>query len=157
MFISGLKVMPASFRSGLAPYGLWFSQRLESCIPLPLIRWAMDGADLRRVDLSRVTMPLCRAMMSPITAESTDGEWARPWVTRTCIISAGKAGIVPSADHEDDAIKYRDIGRKGNAETVAFTHPLMRHPWNKQDPELFARAAKCWFERQPLPEGFVEL
>ena len=157
MFISGLKVMPESFRGGIAPYGLWLSQRIESCIPLPLIRWAMDGSDMRRVNLNTVTLPLCQAMMAPITASTDDGELAKPWPARTCIISAGKAGIVPSADHPEDAVKYRDVGRKGNRETVAYTHPLMRHPWNRQDPELFARAAKCWFDREPLPEGFAEL
>ncbi|KAK1075591.1 hypothetical protein LTR33_009449 [Friedmanniomyces endolithicus] len=141
MFISGLKVMPAPYRTGIAPY----------------VRWAMDGTDMQGIDLSRVTLPLCRAIMSTITAESGDGEWAKPWSARTCIISPGKAGIVPSADHPEDAVKYRDIGRKGNAETVVFTHPLMRHPWNRQDPELFARAAKCWFEGDPLPESFIEL
>ncbi len=140
MFISGLKVMPAPYRTGIAPYGLWLSQRLESYIPLPLVRWAMDGTDMQGIDLSRVTLPLCRAIMSTITAESGDGEWAKPWSARTCIISAGKAGIVPSADHPEDAVKY-----------------LMRHPWNRQDPELFARAAKCWFEGDPLPESFIEL
>ncbi|KAK1810689.1 hypothetical protein LTR12_014930 [Friedmanniomyces endolithicus] len=157
MFISGLKVMPVAYRTGIAPYGLWLSQRLESYVPLPLVRWAMDGTDMQGVDLSRVTLPLCRAIMSTITAESGDGEWAKPWSARTCIISAGKAGIVPSADHPEDAVKYRDIGRKGNAETVAFMHHLMRHPWNRQDPGLFARAARCWFERESLPAGFVEL
>ncbi|KAK5727276.1 hypothetical protein LTR15_003170 [Elasticomyces elasticus] len=157
MFISGLKVMPDSLRTGIGPYGLWVSQRIESSIPLPLIRWAMDGADVRRADLSRVTMPLCRAMLTTVTAGDNQGEWAQPWLARTCIISADKSGIVPSADHPEDAVKYRDIGRRGNGETVAFTHPLMRHPWNRQDPELFANAAKCWFERRSLPEGFVEL
>jgi len=73
------------------------------------------------------------------------------------VYCAVKSGIVPSADHPEDAVKYRDIGRKGNAETVAFTHPLMRHPWNRQDPELFAKAARSWFEGEALPEGFVKL
>ncbi|KAK3068003.1 hypothetical protein LTR53_014762 [Teratosphaeriaceae sp. CCFEE 6253] len=157
MFVSGLKVMPEALRGGVAAYGLWISQRVESCVPLPLVRWAMDGADIKRPNLATVTLPLCQSMLASITADSPDGEWAQPWAARTCIISAGKAGIVPSADHPEDARKYREIGRKGNAETTAFTHPLMRHPWSRQDPALFARAAMCWFDREALPAGFVEL
>jgi hypothetical protein len=50
-----------------------------------------------------------------------------------------------------------EIGRQLNAETVAFKHSEMRHPWNRQDPALFAETARCWFDGETLPSGFEKL
>lgn len=121
-----------------------------------MISWLMDGADLQSATTS-VTVPMCRSVLSVITLADSDGKWPSPWPARTLIIAAGRAGMLPTADHPHDALKLRDIGREMNAETVAYTHPEMRHPWNRQDPELFARTAKAWFEKANIPSGFVEL
>jgi len=72
-------------------------------------------------------------------------------------VAAGKAGLVPSSDSVKDTVKVRDVGCKMHEETVAYVHPQMRHPWNRQAPELFARTARAWFEREAIPAGFKEL
>jgi hypothetical protein len=50
-----------------------------------------------------------------------------------------------------------EIRRQLNRETVDFRHPEMRHPWNRQDPVLFAETARCWFEGKEIPSGFEKL
>ena len=74
-------------------------------------------------------------------------KWPEPWSARTLIVAAGKGGIVPSRDHPYDAVKLMEIGRRGNGETRAVIHGRMRHPWNRQAPELWAETARAWFER----------
>ncbi|KAK4541416.1 hypothetical protein LTR36_008017 [Oleoguttula mirabilis] len=155
LFISGIKVLPPMSR--FAPHGLWLEQRIENALPRSFVRWLMDGTDIRPADLSRSTVALCKEVLDTITFADTDSIWPSPWPARTLIVAAGKAGIVPSSDHPADAVKLREIGRQLNCETVAYTHPQMRHPWNRQDPKLFADTARAWFEHDAMPEGFTEL
>ncbi|KAK5122251.1 hypothetical protein LTR85_004161 [Meristemomyces frigidus] len=155
LFISGIKVLPQM--SSFAPRGLWLEQYFENALPRSFVRWLMDGADIRPSDPSRITVGLCKEVLDTITFADTGGVWPSPWPARTLIVAAGKAGIVPSSDHPQDAVKLREIGRQMNGGTVAYTHPEMRHPWNRQDPKLFAQTARAWFERQHIPVGFKEL
>jgi hypothetical protein len=80
--------------------------------------------------------------------------WPSPWAARTLIVAAGKRGILPTCDNPQDAVKLMEIGRERNPDTLAVTHPEMRHPWNLQAPELFAETARAWFGREEIPSGF---
>ncbi|KAK5110081.1 hypothetical protein LTR62_006326 [Meristemomyces frigidus] len=153
MFISGLKCLAPNLATGIGPYVAYSSGRFEDAVPRPLVRWLMDGTDIQSTETSTSSVERTRAILTAISRP----EYIPPWGARTCIIAAGKRGILPTADTPADAIRYRDAGKGGNAETVAFTLPQMRHPWNNQDPELFARAVLCWLERRRLPGGFVEM
>ncbi|CAI7573933.1 unnamed protein product [Penicillium bialowiezense] len=141
VFVSGFEVFPKTALTPYVPYAAWFMPRVENCLPRPLIRWAMDGADMPRTD----------------TAKWTPYEWPVPWPARTLIVAAGKGGLIPTSDHPHDAVKLMNIGKELNGETVAYTHLDMRHPWNRQAPKLFAETAEAWFEQRELPEGFVKL
>ena len=153
MFVSGLKCLPPNLATGITPYIAYAIGKVESAAPAFLIRWLMDGTEVRDPHPEQSYPERTRAIMVAISRP----EQIPPWPARTCIIAAGKAGILPTSDTPADAIMFRDAGRKGNAETVAFTHADMRHPWHLQDPELFARTAVAWFERRPLLGGFVEM
>lgn len=153
VFISGYEVFPKTTITPYIPYAAWLMPRVENCLPRPLIRWAMDGADLPRADTSTCTLDLCRQIVSP----ETPFEWPSPWPARTLVVAAGKGGLIPTNDHPHDAVKLMEIGRGMNGETVAYTHLSMRHPWNRQAPQLFAETAKAWFEREELPDGFIKL
>jgi hypothetical protein len=50
-----------------------------------------------------------------------------------------------------------EIGGERNPDTIAVTHPAMRHPWNRRAPELFAETARAWFEREEIPDGLKKL
>jgi pimeloyl-ACP methyl ester carboxylesterase len=170
VFVSGYEVFPALSSSGLAPYGLWMMKRIENAAPRSLVKWLMDGADIHggsdseepksqsEVKHNGSSLALCRDIVAAISGSGSGQGWPpQPWPARTLIVVAGKRGILPSNDHPEDAKKLAGIGRELNADTVAMTHPLMRHPWNIQDPKLFAETTCAWFERRPIPDGFEPL
>ena len=154
VFVSGYGVFPVSSQS--TEYGLWLSERVESSMPRSVVRWLMDGADIRRSTNGSPSLALCRDEAGAVRSPS-DKQWPPPWPARTLIVAAGKAGIVPSSDSRKDATRLRDTGRMSNRETRAYTHPLMRHPWSRQAPELFAETARKWIEDGEVPDGFEEL
>ncbi|KAG9253645.1 Alpha/Beta hydrolase protein [Emericellopsis atlantica] len=155
VFISGFELFPPTALTPYVPYAAWAMSRVENCLPRSLLRWAMDGADLPLIDTNACTLELCRQVVSPVTTSTT--QWPSPWRARTLIVAAGKGGLIPSSDHPHDAVKLMEIGRELNPETVAYTHPSMRHPWNRQAPLLFAETSEAWFEQKELPGGFVKL
>ena len=149
VFVSGYEVFASSQNIAL---GLWVSNRIESAIPRPVVRWLMDDTDILPGNCS---LSLSRAVAQALCIN--EEQWPSPWPARTLIVAAGKSGILPTADHPQDAIKLWDIGRKANKDSKAYTHADMRHPWNRQAPELFAQTAKKWFEQAVVPDGFKEL
>jgi hypothetical protein len=110
----------------------------------------MDGTDIQGGESGSWTLELCRQIAPFIVTKM----WPSPWPARTLIVAAGKGGIIPSKDHPHDAFRLMEIGRQLNPETVAL---MMRHPWNRQDPVLFAETARCWFEGKEIPTGFEKL
>ncbi|CAG7938781.1 unnamed protein product [Penicillium nalgiovense] len=153
IFISGYGMFPRTSITPYIPYAAWTMCRVENCLARPLISWAMDGADIPRIDTNVCTIDLCRQIVAP----ENPTEWPAPWPARTLIVAAGKGGLIPTKDSLHDAVKLMEIGRELNEETVACTHLSMRHPWNRQAPRLFAETARAWFESKELPEGFVKL
>ncbi|KAJ5478998.1 hypothetical protein N7530_004507 [Penicillium desertorum] len=149
IFISGFGMFPRTSVTPYIPYVAWTMSRVENCLARPLVSWAMDGADIPRIDTDLCTLDLCRQIVAPgIPTE---------WPARTLIVAAGKGGLIPTKDSVRDAVRLVGIGRELNEETVAYTHLGMRHPWNRQAPRLFAETSEAWFERKELPEGFVKL
>jgi pimeloyl-ACP methyl ester carboxylesterase len=153
VFVSGFGMFPQTSLTPYIPYAAWAMPRVENCLGRSLISWAMDGADIPRIDTNVCTLDLCRQIVSP----ERPTQWPSPWSARTLIVAAGKGGLVPTKDSSGDAVKLMMIGRELNEETIAYTHLEMRHPWNRQDPRLFAETAAAWVEHKDLPEGFVKL
>ncbi|KAB5533351.1 hypothetical protein GE09DRAFT_1143639, partial [Coniochaeta sp. 2T2.1] len=101
-FVSGFDIFhaprsPHTYRTQCGPCRDW-----RTACPRSWVRWAMDGADLPRIDPQTCTLDLCRQLLNP--------------------------------------------------ETITYTHPHMRHPWNRQAPQLFAQTAEAWIEGRELPE-----
>jgi len=149
-FVSGFAKYPQTKLTPFFPYGFWADGRLQKLIPRAVVEWLMDGTDLG--NSPPCSMQLCRQIVPVLV-----GTWPSPWPARTLIVAAGKSGILPSSDRLEDARKLMEIGKEKNIQTIAVTHPLMRHPWNRQDPPLFARTARAWFEGEELPVGFSNL
>jgi len=150
MFISGYSEAPVS-KAPLLPYLLWASNRMENAVPRPLIRWLMDGTDLRRTNSP--SLSLC----TQIAHTDSAAAHIRSWSARTLIVVAGKGGLVPSNDSPEAARKLVKMGKENDTTTLAYTHPDMRHPWNRQNPGLWAETAVAWVEEKELPAGFVPL
>ncbi|EKV04826.1 Alpha/beta hydrolase fold-1 [Penicillium digitatum] len=152
VFVSGFMSIP---RTGFTPYiprAVWMMQRIENLIPRSVIRWAMNGTDLPRYT-SASTLQLCQQIMTP----STELQWPSPWTARTLIVVAAKGGLVPSGDSKEVGVRLMKTGREGNPMTIAYVHSEMRHPWNRQNPRLFADTAMAWIEGEPMPDGFEKL
>jgi pimeloyl-ACP methyl ester carboxylesterase len=147
-FVSGYSDMPIS-RTPSLPYLFWISNRIENAVLRPVVRWLMDGTDLRRVP--GASLSLCTSIAH------TDKVELKPWPSRTLIIVAGKGGLIPSNDNVDAARRLAKVGRQGNARTVATIHPAMRHPWPRQDPKLWAETVISWVEERDMPNGFAPL
>lgn len=142
-FLSGYCVLP-----GYSPGAVATAFRLESLVPQSLVNWIGGLKDMPRTG----SMP--RTWHRTVAEIITTEDWPAPWPARTLVFAAGKGGIVPTADPPECAVQLRDVGRKGNPETVAYTHSQMRHAWPIHEPLLFARALQAWFEEKPLPDGF---
>lgn len=151
MVISGFEIYPSLPSSDRLSYILWTMNRVENLVPRSAIRWLMDGTDIGRLSPS---LELCRQVAETMKTASYPTAWPAP----TLIIAAGRGGLVPSYDHPEDAKKLASIGREMNDKTLAVTHPLMRHPWNRQDPLLFANTVRGWIGGQyGVPMGFERL
>jgi hypothetical protein len=73
------------------------------------------------------------------------------------MIVVGKGGLVLLNDGPEAARKLVQMGKENNATFLAYTHPDMRHPWNRQNPSLWAATVVAWIERRDLPAGFLLL
>lgn len=153
VFISGFAKYPRTRGTSLFPYGFWAENRISRTLPRSLVKWLMDGTDVGDSGPAGPSLRLCRQVVAPLVGAT----WPAPWPARTLIVAAGKSGILPTSDRVQDAQKLGEVGREGNGQTVAVTHPLMRHPWNRQAPVLFAQTARAWFEGDEIPSGFEHL
>lgn len=106
-------------------------------------------AELPRTESS---LRLCREIILPESQMEL-----RPWPAKTLIVVAGKGGVIPSADSRESARRLLGVGKQGNEGTMAVVHAGMRHPWNRQEPGLFAEAVRAWIEGRELPVGFEAL
>ncbi|CAI7655329.1 unnamed protein product [Penicillium glandicola] len=153
VFVSGFGSIPRTVFTPCIPPAVWAMQRVENLIPRSVLRWAMDGTDIPHTNTSLSTLTLCQQIMAP----SPELQWPSPWAARTLIVVAGKGGLVPSADNKQIALQLMKTGREGNPESIAYVHPDMRHPWNRQSPRLFADTAEAWIEEKDMPGGFEKL
>ncbi|USW58832.1 Putative alpha/beta hydrolase-1 [Septoria linicola] len=155
MVVSGVCKLERTRFTPYLPYAVWVSQRVENVVPRAVTRWLMDGADIGNADLSLCTLDFNKQ----IFGESlSSGEWPGAWAARTLVIAATKKGILPTDDNVEVAKTVAEIGRRLDSETIAVAHSGMRHPWNRQDPKLFADVIKAWVEGTAvLPAGFQRL
>ncbi|EME84794.1 uncharacterized protein MYCFIDRAFT_152983 [Pseudocercospora fijiensis CIRAD86] len=156
VLVSGVCKLPRSWSTPYLPRAVWLNARVEYAIPRAGTRWLVDGTDLKRPNLSRVDMELAREIFADSLSSDAD-QWPCSWPAKTLIVAATKRGTVPSNDSVEVAKKMAEIGRESNPDTLAIEHPLMRHPWTRQDPALFAELVKAWLEDKPFSADFKTL
>ncbi|KAI9733990.1 MAG: hypothetical protein M1834_002647 [Cirrosporium novae-zelandiae] len=153
VFASGYGRFKPSMWGPVLPYTVWSVHRFEAAVPNPVKRYFMDGADLDLGEESICTIQLCREVLAVIVSRDE----IKPAKARTLVIAATKRGLVPSNDSVEDAKMVAEIMKKENGESKAVEMNTMRHPWDIQAPELFARCVAAWIEGTALPVEMVEL
>jgi pimeloyl-ACP methyl ester carboxylesterase len=147
---SGYNLYAPTMFTPIVPVTAFAVQHATQWIPLPIVRWAMAGTDFRRMKKGACTL----STSQQIVATCVSDEWPNPSSARVLIVAATMG---PIHDRIPDAIKLRDIEKKGNPESRAVQHKQMKHPWNRQDPALFAEIVRSWIEGSELHAGFEEL
>lgn len=149
-FISGYNRFPSASPSTVY-WAMRADQTAQRLIPRSLSKWLMDGAES-----PETSAPPSDALLRAV-AGAESSTWPESWSARTLVVVAGKQGLLPTADQGWAAIKLKRIGLAGGAECRAVRHPMMRHPWDRQDGPLFARAVEAWVDKGEVVEGFVEI
>lgn len=151
----------AALRAGVGGVRAW--TRAESLVPEWAVRRALglveeeegaggEGSEEAWPRTVR-TLELCRGVVGVLVA----GQETRPLKARTLVLAATKGGVVPTDDNVDAARDAWKALSQGNAESRAVKIASMRHPWNEQDPKLFAESILAWMEKRALPGGFEDL
>lgn len=132
----------------------WFGTRIGNLIPFPKPDYD-NSIDEDGVKHPPQPWSYWKTVAHVICTEA----WPEPWPARTLIIAGLNKGGTPVTDRPVTARKLRDIGVRGNKETLAVGNAALEHPWPTVSfkPELAAQTIRAWFNRQPLPKGFVEL
>lgn len=160
IFASGYNRFAPSFWTPILPPVIWAVQSLTHLLPKPVIRRLVgDDTDNDTEELGGVDMALLRQVVSVIVSNDEIrpiGDGGR----RLLMVAATNRGLVPSNDRPDHAIMVRDVMRRAGADkksVQAVQMKEMRHPWQVQAPNLFAKSVTAWIEKGELTEGMEEL
>lgn len=155
VFASGYNRFEPSFWTPFLSNTAWVINRMPDLLPKAVIKHFMDGAD---VSDPNDESPASYQRHKEFTALLTTGTWPEPWTARTLIVAATKSGLVPSFDKPAVARRLVEICHGGgNRDVRAVQHRGMRHPWNAQDPKLFAETVCAFVEERKLPGGFEDV
>jgi pimeloyl-ACP methyl ester carboxylesterase len=158
MFVSGYGRLPPpnKYVAPLLPYLVSGGRHVQNALPRSLVRYFMDGAEIDLEGTGVCNVQLCRDIIAVLC--STDE--IAPVKARTLVVAATKRGVVPSNDSVEDAMMVGRIVMSkggGNAESHVVEMKNMRHPWDMQAPQLFARCVVAWVEGRQLPEDMEGL
>ncbi|KAI2786977.1 hypothetical protein POX_g09374 [Penicillium oxalicum] len=140
LIISGFNLFSPNLLSPALPYLAYTVQRTSSFLKAPTVEWGQSRSE--GVSLA-TTCDIFRILFSSRTLG--------PIVARSCVVAATKPGL--SADNVHHARRlfetiHSDSGRR------LVQHRGMQHPWNVDEPQLFAKMVICWVQGEDLPEGF---
>jgi pimeloyl-ACP methyl ester carboxylesterase len=157
VFASGFNRFSPSIWTPVLPYIVYVLHHLSHLAPQRVTSYLMDGMfeppGLQQDSGAACTMSLCREVVGTIVSDAE----ILPAPARTLMIAATKRGLLPTNDRTEDAKMVADIMKEGNGASRAVEVRTMRHPWDLQDPELFARSVVAWIEGIALPEEISDL
>ncbi|KAL9085247.1 MAG: hypothetical protein Q9165_007681 [Trypethelium subeluteriae] len=148
VFATGLSRFGGGPNPTLFSYGFHITQAVERALPPSLIQRALPDLDLSG-PRSTSSVALCREIVEVIRA--VPGGFPK----RVMVVAAAKGGWIPTGDNVESARVIGRMVRRGEEGEASgcVVHWGMRHPWNRQDPGLFARAVEAWVEREEVLEG----
>ncbi|KAF2432925.1 alpha/beta-hydrolase [Tothia fuscella] len=168
LYISGYRrlVIPP-YISSVLPYVASGSKQLENMIPRATVgrwmdidfNWPITGPLKHDIDPKSIPeTPNSVKLSKEILEALSSKEEVHPLPMRTLIVAATKGNwYLPTNDSIPEAKRILQTVKLGNAASRAAQVPSMRHPWNLQDPTLFARSVEAWIERSDLLEEFEEI
>ena len=154
VFATGLSRFTVGKNATMLTYAFYGSRILENAVPHRIIQRLLPEIDFNFTE-QPCTVSLVREIIE------TMGAVPEELPKRTLIIAAAKGGFIPTNDNLEDAKYFGKMARRGpgGEESLCVKHDGMRHAWNRQDPDLFARAVKAWVEKGQVlnEEGFENL
>jgi pimeloyl-ACP methyl ester carboxylesterase len=155
VFASGINRFSPSIWMPVLPYILYCTQHfIDFVVPKRLVTYLMDGTPGLHKENAHAacTLQLCREVIAILVTD----EEIPPVQARTLVVAATKRGFLPTNDSVKDAKMVRECVKKGNLESKA-AEVYRRHPWDLQDPQLFAKSVIAWIEGTILPEDLKVL
>jgi pimeloyl-ACP methyl ester carboxylesterase len=155
VFASGINMFAPSMWTPVLPYVLFCTQNLIQVVWRPLINCLLDiiiprgGHD----ESTPCRLPLCRDVIAALVSD----EEIAPATARTLVIAATKRGFLPTNDSVASTKRVGEIMKRGNSESKVVEASTMRHAWDLQDPQTFARCIEAWIEGKELAGVFTEL
>ncbi|PLB40295.1 alpha/beta fold hydrolase [Aspergillus candidus] len=136
----------------------------------PLVYFFLHTAELlshptegmARLQRGEGSLDLCRDAVEMVVSarelEVIDGDH----VSTLIVVAAAKEGLIlPAWDRQNDARRLLEsVRRTGNGPAPAsraVLHRGVRHSWQIDEPELFARTVRAWVAGLELPAGFEDL
>ena len=144
---------PNPFFTPYLPRLIYAEQFAENLVPRSWIRYLMDGAEIQSRNNSDLSLPVIRELVAALSSNDSPG----PIRARTLVVAATKGGIVPSGDSTEHAKRLFKAVEEGGGKGRVVQHRRMRHPWNRQDPRLFAETIRAWIEIRDISEEFEDI
>jgi len=154
---------PGSWKSWAVACLMFVFNWIIMAFPRPVFEWLAKRRELEVNDGLYEAMKLGANFNLPYTIADSLGEeselqgkgnWKERYErtqARTCIVAGAVDDFVKACAERGNQL------RKGNSQSRSFKIEGMRHTWNVQNPELFARGIKSWMQNEGMPEEFISL
>lgn len=143
LIVSGFNLFAPKVFSPLLPPLVYLVQRGSGFIQKPAAEWQRFCQGLGSLSTTRDIFNILFSSreLQPITV-------------RTLVIAATREGI--AADNVDHSRRlFHTVVADNGSQLVQ--HRQMRHPWNVDEPALFAKMVMCWIRGECLPAGFEDI
>lgn len=132
-------------------------------LPRPMFNWLARRRDLKVNDDLYEAMKLGASYKLANTiadslGEESEGHGRGNWKeryertqARTCIVAGAVDDFLKACAERGDQL------RKGSSQSRSFKVEGMRHTWNVQNPELFARGVRAWMDNDQMPQEFISV
>jgi pimeloyl-ACP methyl ester carboxylesterase len=141
--VSGFNLFAPAVFSPLLPPLVYLVQRGSGFIQKPAAEWQHFCQGRRSLSAARDIFNILFSSRE-----------LQPIAVRTLVIAATSQVLV--ADNLDHSRRLFHTVVPDNG-SQAVQHRQMRHPWNADEPVLFAKMVMCWIRGESLPTGFEDI
>lgn len=140
LIVSGFNLFARNLVSPMLPYLVYAAQRTSGFVQKPTVEWerSRSGRGSLSTTCDIFNMLFSSRDLEPITA-------------RSLVVAATREGI--GADNVGHSRRLFETVMPDNGSRLV-QHRCMRHPWNADEPQLFADMVMSWIMGGDLPDGF---